>query len=111
MSELRDHLKAGFSATANASEEKQEPSVSDVAVRIKTLKAANTVEAAPQHSQRKVTASEEPITARIRRMREQAKQDEADEPDEMTAEKPMGFADRILAERRRNSEGEGHGPS
>jgi cell pole-organizing protein PopZ len=46
------------------------PSVSDLAERIKALKAANTIEAMPQRARQKQSSAEEPVTARIRRKTE-----------------------------------------
>ncbi len=67
---LRDQLKAGLSASAHESGEGKGPSVSELAGSIKSLKAANTIEAGPQRVERKVVSAEEPITARIRRRQE-----------------------------------------
>jgi N12 class adenine-specific DNA methylase len=64
---LRDQLKAGLSATAHESSDDKGPGVSELADQIKTLKAANTIEAAPQRARQKQAAAEEPVTARIRR--------------------------------------------
>ena len=46
------------------------PSVSELAERIKTLKAAHSIEAAPQRVRQKQSSAEEPVTARIRRRTE-----------------------------------------
>jgi flagellar biosynthesis GTPase FlhF len=67
---LRDQLKAGLSAGSHEPDDQTGPSVSELASRIKALKAANTIEATPQRVQRKQAAAEEPITARIRRRQE-----------------------------------------
>ena len=67
---LRDQLKAGFSATAMSPERREGPSVSKLAEHIKAMKAANSVEAAPQRVGQRQSTAEEPITARIRRRRE-----------------------------------------
>ena len=45
---LRDQLKAGLSATAHQPDNEEGPSASDLAEKIKALKAANTIEAMPQ---------------------------------------------------------------
>ncbi len=45
-------------------------SVSELAERIKTLKAANNVESAPQRIGQRQSSAEEPVTARIRRRTE-----------------------------------------
>ncbi|MGD9714437.1 MAG: hypothetical protein AB7V46_20605, partial [Thermomicrobiales bacterium] len=42
----------------------------ELAEKIKTLKAANTIEATPQRARQKQSTAEEPITARIRRRAE-----------------------------------------
>jgi N12 class adenine-specific DNA methylase len=67
---LRDRLKAGLSATGHETGKVQGPSVSELAERIKAMKAANSVEAAPQRLGQKQSTAEEPITARIRRRME-----------------------------------------
>lgn len=43
------------------------PSVSELAERIKAIKAGNNIEAAPQRARQNHSSAEEPITARIRR--------------------------------------------
>ncbi len=70
LTELRDQLKAGLSAAAHEEGNGKGPRVDELADRIKTLKAAHTIEATPQRGQRKQAAAEEPITARIRRRME-----------------------------------------
>jgi hypothetical protein len=67
---LRDQLKAGLSGTAHRPDNKEGPSVSELAERIKALKAAHTIEATPQRVQQKHSTAEEPVTARIRRRTE-----------------------------------------
>ncbi len=69
---LRDQLKAGLSATAPVKDDEAKPTVAELAERIKSLKAAHTIEATPQRSQQKASSAEEPITARIRRRKETA---------------------------------------
>ena len=108
MTNLRDQLKAGLSATPHQADESG-PTVSELADRIKALKAANTIDAAPQRVQRKHASAEEPVTARIRRRQEaMPTPDEAAEHDERPAEaaaatpetnssaRPMTFQERIL---------------
>ncbi|HLJ95434.1 MAG TPA: DEAD/DEAH box helicase family protein [Gemmataceae bacterium] len=85
LTSLRDQLKAGLSATAHDSGDETGPSVSDLAERIKALKAAHTIEAAPQRARPKQTAAEEPVTARIRR-RQEAVPAPANKPDTAAAE-------------------------
>lgn len=114
---LRNQLKAGLSAGNHEPADQKGPSVSELAARIKTLKAANTIEATPQRVQRKQAAAEEPITARIRRRQEEAAEvqqaDEVNSPAghaEPGHEPPMTFQERIEQERRRKPDGEGHTP-
>jgi len=64
---LRDQLKAGLSASAHQPDSEAGPSASELADKIKTLKAANTIEATPQRVRQKHSTAEESITARIRR--------------------------------------------
>jgi hypothetical protein len=71
LTELRDSLKTELSAHAHESGEDRGPAASELAERIKALKAANTIETTPQRVQRKqAAAGEEPITARVRRRQE-----------------------------------------
>ena len=67
---LRDQLKAGLSGAAQEPGKQEGPSVSELSEQIKALKAANTIEAAPQRDRQKQSSAEEPITARIRRRTE-----------------------------------------
>jgi hypothetical protein len=64
---LRDQLKAGLS---QATPEPGTSSVSELAERIKSLKAAHTIDAAPERTTPRRIAAEEPVTARIRRRSE-----------------------------------------
>ena len=64
---LRDQLKAGLSGAAP---QEGEPSVAELAERIKGLQAANTVEATPERTATRKVAAEEPVTSRIRRRSE-----------------------------------------
>jgi hypothetical protein len=66
LTKLRDELKAGL-AGAPQEEGKEKPSVAELAERIKLLRAANTVEAAPQRTAKRQVSAEEPVTTRIRR--------------------------------------------
>ena len=70
LTSLRDLLKSGLSATAHQTDEGKEPGVSELAGKIKALKAANTIEGTPQHTRQKHTTAEEPITTRIRKRQE-----------------------------------------
>ena len=65
---LRDQLKAGLSG---AEQKDGEPTVAELADRIKALRAANTVEAAPERTATRRVSAEEPVTARILRKAEE----------------------------------------
>jgi hypothetical protein len=69
---LRDHLKHGLSGTATDQGPDPQPSVSELAERIKVLKAENTVEGTPERGGVRHSSAEEPVTARIRRRREES---------------------------------------
>jgi hypothetical protein len=124
LTELRDQLKARLSAGHDEGNGKEQ-TASELADRIKALKAANTIETAPQRVQRKQAAGEEPITARIRRRQEenavagQAATDAAMEARTETQQAEeenspgtplMTFQERIALERKRKVDGEGHSP-
>jgi N12 class adenine-specific DNA methylase len=114
---LRDELKAGLSATGQAQSDEGKPTVSDLAEKIKTLKAAHSIEATPQRVRQTQSIAEEPVTARIRR-RAQAipaaapttgsdhvpSQGDASLPPEITQDSSikseMTFRERITSERR-----------
>ena len=64
---LRDQLKAGLSGKTPEPGSEPPPSVSELAARIKGLKAAHNIEATPQRARQKQSTAEEPVTARIRR--------------------------------------------
>jgi N12 class adenine-specific DNA methylase len=115
---LRDQLKSGLSATAQMQGDEDAESVSDLAEKIKALKAAHTIEAAPQRAERKHVAAEEPVTARIRRKQETGYPSDQDrnhdgQPDdqkpvqpagnEASPDKPTTFQERIARERDLNS--------
>ena len=70
LTELRDQLKAGLSASAQARGDEARQAVAGIAERIKALKAAHSIEAAPQRIRQKHATAEEPVTARIRRRKE-----------------------------------------
>ena len=119
LTSLRDQLKAGLSSTAHESDNENGPSASELAEKIKAIKAANNIEATPQRARQKHSSAEEPITARIRRRTEgNSVADAAIQPDvatspteastqqETTAQnssmKPqMTFQERIAMERQR----------
>ncbi len=64
---LRDQLKTGLSGAASEPGADPLAEVPVLAERIKTLRAAHTIEATPDRTQRKRVEAEEPVTARIRR--------------------------------------------
>jgi hypothetical protein len=64
---LRDELKMGLSGQHPESSSEPPPSVAEFARRIKTLKAAQSVEAIPLRVSQKPLSAAEPVTARIRR--------------------------------------------
>jgi hypothetical protein len=89
------------------------PTVSELADRVKALKAANSIEATPQRPRQKHSSAEEPVTARIRRRQEanpaSAPAAEPDAPGsqtEATAQEPsinpqLTFQERLAKERQR----------
>ena len=83
---LRDQLKAGLSGKTPEPGSEPPPSVSELAARIKALKAAHSIEATPQRIRQKQSSAEEPVTARIRRRTEaHAVSDPAIQPDRIRA--------------------------
>ena len=60
-------LKLGLSGATTDQGTEKRPTVTEVAERIKALKAANTVDAMPARVSNRSFSAEEPITARIRR--------------------------------------------
>jgi hypothetical protein len=70
LTSLRDQLKAGLSSTAQQADNEEGPSVSEIAEKIKALKAAHSIEGTPQRVRQKHATAEEPVTARIRRRTE-----------------------------------------
>jgi hypothetical protein len=66
LTDLRDRLKAGLSQAAPEPGAPPVP-VAELAERIKALKSAHTIEAAPERTAPRRIAAEEPVTARIRR--------------------------------------------
>jgi hypothetical protein len=63
---LRDQLKTALSSTNTGKASTAEPSASEIAERIKALKAAHSVETVPERTARRCIAAEQPVTARIR---------------------------------------------
>ena len=126
MTGLRDQPKAGLSAATHQPNSEAGPSLSELADKIKALKAINTIEATPQRARQKHSTAEEPITARIRRRQEstpasdqaggQIAASEAGsevrpaEEENSPGSPPMSFQERIVRERQQNGEGEGQGP-
>lgn len=70
LAELRDQLRAGLSGTNQDPDTGTRPSVAELAGRIKSLKAATTIEAAPERSGQRCASAEVPVTTRIRRRME-----------------------------------------
>ena len=65
---LRDQLKVALSAPSGEAAKAGAPEAPELAEQIKALRAAQTIEAAPQRvGKRRLAAAEEPVTARIRR--------------------------------------------
>lgn len=113
LTELRDQLKAKLSAHGHESGEDRGPAASELAKRIKAIKGANTIETTPQSVHgRQVAVAEEPITARVRRRREQTKVAGDDFPPRGAPAEPKAstFQKRILRERQQRTEGEGRSP-
>jgi hypothetical protein len=67
LTSLRDQLKCSLSGAHQKEDKEEGPSISELAGRIKAIKAAHTVEATPQRVGQKHSSAEEPITTRIRR--------------------------------------------
>ncbi len=117
---VRDELKAGLSATAQAQGDEAKPTVSELAEKIKTLKASHSIEATPQRARQKHSSAEEPVTARIRRRSEAIPaSDSVVEPDSASSPEtapplaptsnssskpPMTFQERIALERQRKDQ-------
>ena len=95
LSDLRDKLKTGLSGVTKEGE----LTVSDLAEQIKTLRASQTIEAAPQRTAKRRSSAEEPVTARIRRRAEEVVAVDAGDEDE---ESPGGMMHqgRFVRERR-----------
>jgi hypothetical protein len=66
LTRLRDRLRDGLSGVAQAPGA-EPPNVSELAERIKAVRAAHAVEAAPERIAARRAAGEEPVTARLRR--------------------------------------------
>jgi hypothetical protein len=72
LTNVRDQLKAGLSASSHDSGKEPGPSAAELAEKIKALKSANSIEATPQRARQKHSSAEEPVTTRIRRRVESA---------------------------------------
>jgi len=124
LTSLRDQLKAGLSGPAHESGNDKGPSASELAGRIKALKAAHTIDATPPRARTKHSAAEEPVTARIRKRQEAnyasghpVEGDVSPEPsalarppaaeEDSSAGQPKTFQERIAMERKRQD----HDPS
>jgi hypothetical protein len=71
LTSLRDALKMALAQPAGSAEQPEIP-VADLAERIKYLKSAHSVEAAPdRNAARRTVTGEEPVTRRIRKQREE----------------------------------------
>src|SRR5262249_33099429 len=68
---LRDQLKAGLSGKNSEPDAETLPTVSELAEKIRALKAAHTIEAMPDRVGRTSSSTEEPVTAHIRRRTEE----------------------------------------
>ncbi len=117
---LRDQLKAGLSASSHQPDKEEGPSASDLAEKIKALKAANSIEATPQRVRQKHSTAEEPITARIRRRTESMSESESaiegaaapgaetvPTPESLqnsSIKPPLTFQERIAMERQRKDQ-------
>src|SRR5262249_13061971 len=64
---LRDLLKGQLSGAAPDAGSGPQLGASELAARIKSLKAAHTIEATPRRAGQRTSSAEEPVTARIRR--------------------------------------------
>jgi hypothetical protein len=119
LTSLRDHLKAGLSGMAHEPGNDEGPSVSELAERIKALKAAHNVDATPQRVRQKHSSAEEPVTARIRRRTETVRASDAaidadvnvsetttalppESVQNSSGKPPMPFQERIARERQHN---------
>jgi N12 class adenine-specific DNA methylase len=70
LASLREQLKMSLSKTNRLEGENEGPTSTDIAGRIKALKAANTLDSAPARTSSATRTAEEPVTARIRRRSE-----------------------------------------
>ena len=119
LTNMRDQLKAGLSATAQIQVEEIGRSVSELAEKDHAQGRLHNIEATPQRARQKHSTAEEPVTARIRRTRAVSASNQATQPDaaspagetmppasgENSAGKPeMTFQERIAMERERKDQ-------
>jgi hypothetical protein len=112
---LRDQLNAGLSASNHQPDKEEGPTASELADKIKALKAAKSIEATPQRVRQKQSTAEEPITSRIRRRAESMSEPESakgadvipqpEPPSPSVGDQTMNFQERILRERQIKNEG------
>ena len=109
---LRDQLKAGLSGKTAESDGDEQPAASELADKIKALKAAHSIEATPQRDRQKHSSAEEPVTARIRRRTKAvhaagpAMQPDAAASEQNSATQPrMTFQERLAMEQQGKDEG------
>ena len=109
----RDQLKTGLSDTRESAQ-LDGPSVAELSEKIKVLKAANTIEAAPQRERQKNSTAEEPIALKIRRRQEAEEHDASAEStglhspssdQNQPAKQADTFLDRISKERLKQIDG------
>jgi hypothetical protein len=65
-----ERMAMNLQYVAIGSDNEEGPTISELAEKIKALKAAHSIEATPQRVRQKHSSAEEPITARIRRRTE-----------------------------------------
>jgi len=108
---LRDALKARLSSRQGETQDEDGPSTDKLALQIKALKAANTIDTGTPRSERKPVVVEESVTSRIRRRQEEAASNTESNSHEDVSHTPqkMSFRDRILREREQNAEGQSPG--
>jgi hypothetical protein len=126
LTSLRDQLKSALSGGNPGSDDDEGPGAFGLSDKIKSLKAANTIEATPQRNGLKQSTAEEPVTARIRRQAQETQayaQAQADQPEvaevamdsardtkENPPAIPTSFEDRIRSERQQKITGESRNP-
>lgn len=118
---LRDQLKVALSGGNTGSDEDSGPDAFGLAEKIKSLKAANTIEATPQRERQKHSTAEEPVTARIRsRTERNAASDslmkadvapgtgapESASSENSSGKPPMTFQERIILEQQLKDNGQ-----